>query len=72
MITRGLYGSSSLVKLKEKREKLRCLLLRRKKENIFFICMKSLLHRKKKNAPPITTERERERESLSERAIRPN
>ena len=39
---------------KKKRGKLRCLLLCQKK-NFFFIFMKSLLHRKKKNAPLFTT-----------------
>jgi hypothetical protein len=34
---RGVYGFSSLVKQNKKREKLRCLLLRRKKKIIIFI-----------------------------------
>jgi hypothetical protein len=53
MDIRGVYRFSSQVK--NKRRQLRCLLLHRKKKNIFFIFMKSLLWKKFKNGPLITT-----------------
>ena len=42
--------------VKNKRQKLRCLLLRRKKKNIFYLFMKSLLWKKFLNGAEYTTE----------------
>ena len=39
----------------KKTEKLRCLLFRRKKKNIYLLFMKSLLFKKKENGPLATT-----------------
>ena len=41
--------------VKNKRQKLRCLLLRRKKKNIFLLFMKSLLWKKFLNSSDYTT-----------------
>jgi hypothetical protein len=41
--------------VKNKRQKLRCLLLRRKKKNIFYLFMKSLLWKKFLNSSDYTT-----------------
>jgi hypothetical protein len=51
--TRGVYGSSSLMKEKKKRKIT--LSFTSQEKDFFYIFMKSLLHRKKQNAPLFTT-----------------
>ena len=48
----GVYEA---YEVKNKRQKLRCLLLRRKKKSIFYLFMKSLLWKKFQNGAEHTT-----------------
>jgi hypothetical protein len=55
MNSRGRGRVYEAYEVKNKRQKLRCLLLRRKKKNIFYLFMKSLLWKKFLNGAVITT-----------------